>query len=152
MTSSKRNLWPLGIVITLVIFAGFIVTIAIYISGKNVDLESKDYYLQSVEYSDIIDMKNAFEGLDEKPSFNTQETGKLTINFPSSYWSKVDSGKVSFYKPDNASLDFESKFNKPMASSFSILTDKRKVGTWKIKFTFSMNNMIFYTEKDVTLH
>jgi hypothetical protein len=149
MTNTKRSLWPYGIIGALLVFAIFIVSVAVYISRKNVDLESKEYYLESVAYDDIIEMKKAFEALDEKPKINTESKGRIVINFPVSYWSKIDSGRLNFFRPDDASLDFESKFNKPLASSLSLLIGEKRSGAWKMKFQFHMEGKSYFTEEEL---
>ncbi len=151
MTKTKKSLWPYAIIGVLVIFATFIVSIAVYISKKNVDLESKEYYAESVAYNDVIDMKNAFEKLLEKPTIAAQEGGKLSITFPLEYWNQVDSGALFFKKPDNASLDFETTFKKPIAPSISLQLGEKQKGSWKVRFQFSMEGTQYLSETDLTL-
>jgi hypothetical protein len=151
MTNTKRSLWPYGIIGALLVFAIFIVSVAVYISKKSVDLESKEYYLESVAYNDIIEMKKAYEALEEQPTISINESNQFSIKFPNEYWSKVDSGTINFFKPDNAEHDFTSKFKKLAASSIAFSLADKKSGQWKVKLVFSMDSVSYFKETEISL-
>ncbi|MFY0674313.1 MAG: FixH family protein [Bacteroidia bacterium] len=151
MTKNKRSLWPFGIIGALLVFAIFIVSVAVYISNKNVDLESKEYYLESVAYNDIIKMKKAYESLAQKPELHLNDQNQLSIKFPNDYWSKIDSGRIDFLKPDNAVYDFTTAFKKPAASSIAFPLKDKKSGVWKVKFMFSIDTVSYFKETEISL-
>ncbi|MBI1185658.1 hypothetical protein GC194_15430 [bacterium] len=152
MSQSKPNLWPLGIVITLVIFAGFIVSIAVYISKKHVDLVSKEYYAESVAYNNVIDMKKAYELLEEKPVINLSgESQQVLISFPSSYLGKVSNLSVEFYKPDNANLDFKLPLELKHGNQLQIDSEKMATGMWNVKLFFNLEDTKYLHEQNLQI-
>lgn len=147
----KKNLWPYGIIVALVVFATFIVSIAVYISGKQVSLTNEDYYSESVEYDKIMDMKRASLNLGQQPQMAYDSTLQvLEVLFPQKQKGNI-TGTIQFFKPDNAELDFSQKIELNNKSKLVINTADLKTGIWQTKLYWSVEQEDYLMESTVNL-
>ena len=148
---NKKSLWPYGIILSLVLFAVFIVSVAVYISGKQVSLTHQDYYVESVEYDEIMAMKRAAQNLSEQPIIAYDSTLKMIeILFPSNQKGNI-TGKIEFFKPDNSNLDFTQKIDLTNRTKLVINTADMKTGIWQTKLYWSVERIDYLLESTVQL-
>ena len=130
----------------------FIVSIAVFLSGKNFDLVSEDYYMQSVNYDQVIDAKRAAAALEEKPEVMVDQKEKdLLISFPNSYANQLEKASIKFFKPDDASQDFEIALENLAGSHFKVSYKDLKTGNWKVSTYWKMNEKQYIVEQNVLL-
>lgn len=147
----KKSLWPLAIVLSLAIFATFIVSVAVYISGKEVNLTRKNYYTESMDYDRIMAMKRASQVLEERPSIGYNSQLKvIEVLFPQGTGATI-SGNIEFIKPDNAELDFEQKIELKDKSKFVINAQDLKTGIWEARLYWSIDSKEYLIESTVNL-
>lgn len=150
--SKNRSPWPLGIVVVLGIFATFIVTIAVFLSKKNFDLVSTDYYSQSVNYNDIMSARGAFDSLAEKPSVLVNDSKQqINFSFPSAYASKVGNLSVQFFKPDDAKQDFEMPIEQLVSKDLNLDYSSMRKGIWNLSLHWEMNGTSYLLEDEIKL-
>ncbi|MCB0737120.1 MAG: FixH family protein [Bacteroidetes bacterium] len=150
-TKKKLHSWPLAIIITLLIFSGFIVTIAIYLSTREYHLVSDNYYENTLSYDEHLANKRAAEKLAEKPnvSFLSQER-KMMIAFPT-YDEKVATGEVYFYRPNNSRLDFKVPLQLNAESKMLVASENLQSGWWTVKINWSMGHGSYFTETEINI-
>lgn len=149
---TKRSPWPTGIVITLLIFATFIVSIAVFLSNKNFDLVSNDYYSESINYNDIMDARKALTSLEEKPSVSINDgMAQVNLNFPSSYASKVGGLTLDFFKPDDANQDFTLPIKKLASNGFDLDYSTMHKGIWNLSMRWEMDGVLYLYEDELKL-
>jgi len=148
----KRSPWPAGIVITLLIFATFIVSIAVFLSNKNFDLVSGDYYSESINYNEIMDARNALTLLEEKPSILVNDgTRQMKLNFPNSYASKVADLTLDFFKPDDAEQDFSIPIKSLASNGFEVDYSTMHKGIWNLSMRWKMEGVLYLYEDELKL-
>ncbi|MDX1904147.1 MAG: FixH family protein [Thermonemataceae bacterium] len=132
------------IVIALVIFIVFILSLGFMMMNANKETPEDNYYEKDLRYEQEIQAQKNAATLSEKVNFKVSENKTLTISFPNEV--KDYQGEVNFIRPDNA------KDDKVLPLSLSEkneqildIQDFRK-GLWKVQVKWKMNNKEFQTQ------
>lgn len=142
--------WGTGIVIALVVMISgmiFLVSIAI---RQDYDLVDNDYYQKSVNYQQHIeDVKNT-AALTEKIKFD-QSADTMKITFPDLGNAQEYSGEIHFYSPVEEKRDETIKLKLNGNFSQSISLKSLKSGRYTVKIDWSVGEVSYYQEEDITL-
>lgn len=101
--------WGTGIVISFVVFIGFIMfLIMMMMTDNNLDHElvTKDYYKKELVYQEEIDAEKNAKLLSENIAITKTSEGLLVVFPKKMTYSKIE-GTISFYRPSNKNLDFD---------------------------------------------
>ena len=141
--------WGTGIVIAITLFAIFIGYFFFRGMQNPSDLVTDDYYNEEVEYQQHIDNRTRAKQLGN--IMLQSEQGKIAIVFPEAFNGQSATGKLHFYKPDNAKID--SQFDLSVDSNNQQLIDVSAFprGLWYIKIEASINNEGYYWEESINL-
>jgi hypothetical protein len=142
--------WGHKIVFAYIGFAGFIGLLAVKAMRQDIDLVSKDYYEQEIQYQDQIGrMKNAGEA-ESQLIFDYVATEKLAkITFPVKHFTTA---KLMFYRPSDAKKDFQMHLKaNGKSSSFNIPLSQLSNGLWKAKILWTDGKKEFYKETDFVI-
>lgn len=153
MSSKKaRSIWPWAIVITLVIFATFMVGVSVYISSDKFQLVSEDYYDETLKYEETIEQKKALEKLNAPPSVQYSFSDKvLSVSFPEEYRKDVKQSELKFYRPDDPAKDFSQTIDVDESGSFSLSTQELKFGNWKMTLKWKLGEQSYFIEQDLRI-
>lgn len=103
----KKINWGTGIVITFVLFIGFILYFVIKASTDTTyeyDLVAEDYYKDELEYQQKIDKLENAKQLSTNIAISTTENG-VNIQFPTDLNPAKIKGTVYLYRPSDRVLD-----------------------------------------------
>jgi hypothetical protein len=159
--------WGTGVVISFILFIGFILFLVLMMTSNAIFLSSKDkkliivvasennniqhelvteeYYKKGTYYQDEIDAEKNAQLLSENIKVKTSSKG-VEIIFPKNLNFENIDGIISFYRPSNKKLDF----NLPIElSSHSLLIPDHKVveGKWGISIVWKYEG-VNYMFKD----
>lgn len=139
--------WGYKIIAAYICFAGFLAFIASKAMRQNIDLVSKDYYQQEIEYQDQIGRIHNAESADASMKFDYLSNEKAAkITFPESHFT---SAKLVFYRADDAKKDFTINLKAiDKSNSFDIPLSKLSKGLWKAKILWTDGKKEFYKEMD----
>ncbi|MFY0604727.1 MAG: FixH family protein [Flavobacteriaceae bacterium] len=143
--------WGTGIVITIILFMGFIMYFVIKMStgdNYNHDLVTEKYYQKELEYQNEIDAsKNA---ADLGTELKIEKTNKgLEITFPPKLDPTKIKGKVSLYRPSNKQLDFEIPIS--LLNKYLLVPDKSLLdGRWDMTVRFTYLDKKYLFKKAIT--
>jgi hypothetical protein len=141
--------WGYKIVFAYISFAGFIGFIAVKAMRQNIDLVSKDYYQQEIQYQDQIGrIKNAaaIEHLDF--DYSAQQK-KVKITFPASHFTAA---KLVFYRPSDAQKDIQINLKADgKTPTFEVPVSKLSTGFWKAKILWTDGKKEYYQETDFVI-
>lgn len=141
--------WGTGIVIAFVIFAALLTVAMVLGSRQRVDLVTPDYYERELKFQEQIDFReNARQIGDLLISASAKE---LTIEFPSTIDFEHVSGKVRFYKPDNANFDFEEELKLNEDNVLVINREKRIGGLWTVMVLAEQDGTSYYWEEKISM-
>jgi len=94
--------WGKSIVLVFIAFAIFIGVLVTVCVRQNINLVSKDYYLQELNYQQEIDQLTNAARLTEKPLVRTRGD-ELEVIFGS--FNRIDSGELNLTRPSDARYD-----------------------------------------------
>lgn len=140
--------WGKWIVVSFVLFAGFIATLVTVCMRQDISLVSKDYYKDELAYQQQITRVNNASQLDEKPVI--QKTGDvLEVDF--SGFSKMESGELKLFRPSDARKDkiFNLKPAGEMKQSFSVGALEK--GMYRARMQWTMNGKEFFIETIINI-
>lgn len=136
--------WNWGTKIFLVygLFVVFMLGMVYLCTQQHYDLVTPDYYAQELKYQEVIDGKNNLQALGKKVEIS-QTANLVTVQLPTN----ITEGKaeVKFYRPDDASLDF----NLPIAEGNVLMVPlaKFKTGVYKVKTIWTNEGKRYYDEQ-----
>ena len=137
--------WGYRIVVAFVLFMTFIISMVVYVSSKGADLVAEDYYMQEVNYQDIIDAKKNSVELKQQLKI-TQDAQKVVVFFPKSVNQNIE-GTIHFYHPQHTNKDVV----KPIALSNQKLQSINKnnlaKGNYTVKLLWKEGGKSYYIEK-----
>lgn len=139
--------WGQAIVVSFVLFAGFICVMIYRMCRQNVDLVRDDYYQTEIAYQQHIDkVANAHKS---KPvAIDYQEAAqKVTLSLPET----LRRGQIHFYRPSDRHQDFNVAIPAIHTSQQTVSTAKLARGFWRIQFTWSDGQRDYYSEQDLYL-
>src|ERR1035437_2710380 len=96
-----------GILVFIIIFMSFILTMVYKCGQLKSELVSEKYYDQEINFQKQIDKTNNASKLKENPSLHYNKvSGRVVIKYPEEIKPTDISGDITFYKPDNQNADF----------------------------------------------
>ncbi len=140
--------WGASIAIVYLLFVLSMILFVIKASRQTNDLVTENYYDDAVHYQDKIDAKNNSERFnsDFKASYSKVEN-RVLISVSNSTGSL--SGKLNFYKPDDAQKDFEVDLKTDTAGRQQVAANKMSKGLWHVKAAWQINGTKYYSESNL---
>jgi len=129
-------------VIGILIFVGFSTT-------QDINLISKDYYPQGIEFQKKIDKIKNTQTLKEKVIVS-QKAGMVEIQFPKDMRSDV-SGSIVFFRPSNSDNDLRSEINLNEDGSQSFESAQLVKGRYAIQIDWKHAGESYYQEEAIYL-
>jgi nitrogen fixation protein FixH len=119
---------------------------------SDVDLVSKDYYQKEIAYQQHMNtVAQTKENGAEIQLTLAEGAGQLLVAFPKFFQDKKVTGKVAFFRPSDAKLDFEMPLNLNEEKQQFIPVGKLKTGLWKVQISSQANGKNYFTEQEITL-
>ncbi len=136
-----------GVKITM-LYTGFVLLIVTLVSlsiSQKVDLVSKDYYEQELQFQNKINLMDRTKLLSEQLSWQVQND-ELVLDFPDQFKGQQTSGKVFFFRPSDAVLDKNFELQTDTLNTKSMSIKKLKSGLYKIQINWEVENIKYYNE------
>jgi len=139
--------WGQAIVLTFILFAGFIGVMVFRMSRQRVDLVRDDYYQTEIAFQQHIDQvtnakKNPAVGI------NYQSDHKqVAFTLPAS----LSKGQILFYRPSDRRQDFNVSIPANHPHQQTVSTAALHKGFWRVQLTWSDGQREYYTEQDLFL-
>jgi hypothetical protein len=139
-----------GIFVFIVLFMVGILILVYKSSQNRVDLVSATYYEQELKYSEQMKKETNSIQLENhlKIGYDKQQH-LITVNYPSSSDFKSLNGTISFYKPDNALLDFSKTISTDAQLMQTIHTIGMAHGYWSVKVNWTSGSTPYYSEQKI---
>lgn len=139
--------WGKGILLTIIAFVGFIMTlVVISVKQDDIHLVTENYYEKEIKYQDQIDRESASARLDREVLVFDAQSKSILLDLPVG-----TKGSLQLFRPSDARLDQELILDITEAGKTSVLLDKLKSGYWKIQLTWTEDGVEFYQEKKINL-
>ncbi|RIV17720.1 nitrogen fixation protein FixH [Fibrisoma montanum] len=140
--------WGKSIVLTFILFAGFIGSLVFLMSRQRVDLVRDDYYQDELNFQRQINRISNTARLSGAASMTYQRAlQQVVFTLPAS----VRQGNVTFYRPADRRLDFTVPIAANAMSRQTVSTAPLAKGYWRVQLTWSDGEQEYYAEKELYL-
>ena len=140
--------WGTGIAIFYGIFVVVLVIAVIRSTGIDNSLVTEDYYQKDLEYQTQIDKQVNARSLSTDLAIRYSDPDRaVRFSFPKDLGSIE--GKILFFRPSNAALDFEADIQTDDNFEQIISTRELLPGLWKVKVDWSAGGRDFYKEETI---
>jgi hypothetical protein len=146
----KMN-WGTSIAVIYLLFVVIIVSIALWLSNKDITLVTDNYYAKELVYQEEIDKINRTNELTEQLEIKVTEENVI-LNFPKLFLHSTIKGNLVFYRPNDESKDFIQEIIVNTSYTQSVSTKNMQKGLWKIKVNWQVNKVEYYNEKLIMLN
>ena len=126
-------------------FVAFMLFLVYRTSQVNIDLVTKNYYAEELQYQNHLDALNRSNQLSEKMNWEVSNN-KITFQLPGELAAKTVSGSVQFYCPANAKNDLTVAFTPDKNGVFETSTAKMESGAYKVKVKWKAGDLDYYNE------
>ena len=144
--------WGTGIVVGMVLYMGFIITLSTKMIGAKVDLVDNNYYELGIEHEQHIAKVKATQALsqpiDVKVNFSTQQ---LELTFPKEFGNQSIKGTVILFRPADKNEDVRKPLKLDSKLQQNISLSKLSDGIWKVKLQWNSAGKDYYYEKEIVI-
>jgi hypothetical protein len=131
-------------------FVAMMVTLVVASSRQKIDLVSKDYYKDEIEYQRVIDAGKNQSELSVPLVIRANES-VVSVEFPSQFRDKIVKGELYFYSPVNDKWDRKISL---IAENNSMSIDRSKLlkTRYTMKINWEVDGKKYYQETAVNLN
>ena len=149
---TTRNLWPLGIILTFVIFISGTACLIVLAATHSTDLVNDNYYEQELRFQTHLDGLNRANQLAQPASVKYDAASKhIAFTLPPQHVNHSTSGSIELYRPSAAGLDRQIEF-KPDASGAQVLdASDLQSGLWKVRVTWTVDGQEFCLDQKINV-
>jgi nitrogen fixation protein FixH len=149
---SSRNFWPLGIILTFVIFISGTVSLVVMACRQRVDLVNANYYDQEIRYQSHIDSQFRAQMLGAKASITYDASLKrIIVSLPEEQTRAGISGQIELYRPSMAGLDHQFALDVKDSHAQSIDASALQPGLWKVRAIWTANNQEYSLDQRIVI-
>jgi hypothetical protein len=139
--------WGKGILLTIIAFVGFILTLVIIsVRQDDIHLVTENYYEKEIKYQDQIDRETSAAGLNREVLVFDSQSKTMVLDLPVGA-----KGNLQLFRPSDARLDQELSLDILEEGKTTVPLVKLKSGYWKVQLTWTENGVDFYQEKKISL-
>ena len=150
--ATTRNLWPLGIILTLVVFFAGTVGLIVMACSQRVDLVSPDYYERELKFQGQIDRVERTHRAPSQASVAYDEAGQcITVSLPADQAGREISGRIELYRPSAAGLDRAVKLAPDGKGMQRLDAAGLAPGLWKVRVSWTVEQQDYFLDEKVVV-
>ena len=150
--ATTRNLWPLGIILTLVVFFAGTVGLVVMACSQRVDLVSPDYYERELKFQGRIDQVERTHRAANQASVAYDTAGKcITVSLPADQAGREISGRIELYRPSASGLDRAVKFAPDVKGVQRLNAAGLAPGLWKVRVSWTFDRQDYFLDEKVVV-
>ena len=153
MRSADKNksftLWPYAIVGAMVLFMSYIAMFVYRAMNQEVDLVSKNYYEQEIQFQDHIDRIGRTVAAGDVAIDYNPAAQNVLLQLPESFKGKRINGKINLFRPSDGKLDQELPLQLGRDLSQLVETAELEKGLWKVRVSFTADTKTYYAEQAI---
>lgn len=142
--------WGFRITILYLSFVALIVTLVVLCYGQKVELVSKDYYKQELQYQDRIDAINNANSATQTISHSV-EGNIITLNASPEFMQSGFKGTINFFRPSDSSKDFNTELKFDADGKQVIAGDQLEKGLYKMQLSWQSGGKNYFKEQVITI-
>jgi len=148
----SHNLWPHAIIAWFVIFAAAMAAWIAVAVRQNMDLVRSDYYEEEVRFQQQLDRLNRTAAISSEVTLDYDASKQeLTLRLPTAHLAPRPVGRVHFYRPSDAALDFQVPLAIDAGGLQRIGTSTLRGGLWKVRMQWSVADHDYFCEQTLVV-
>ena len=153
MTTTDKNksftLWPYAIVVAMVLFMSYIAMFVYKAMNLEVDLVSKNYYEQEIQYQDHMNKVGRTKAAGDVAIKYNEVAQHILLQLPESFKGQAVNGTITLFRPSNDKLDQELPLQLGRDQSQLIEAAALEKGLWKVRVSFTAESEAYYAEQTI---
>ena len=137
--------WGNWIIVSFVLFAAFIGTLVTVCVRQDINLVSKDYYREELQYESQLSRLKNVSLLQSKPVIKVIDRGFIQISFEG--LADIDTGELKLFRPSDPTKDRQYNLAGKSNHTVEFPTDNLSPGMYRAKMQWTMNGKEFYVEE-----
>jgi nitrogen fixation protein FixH len=146
----SRNLWPLGIILTFVVFISGTVGLVVMACTHGTDLVSANYYDQEIKYQSRIDSETRAQELGARAAYDAAAR-HIVVSLPSLSAAKNVTGQIQLYRPSAAGLDKQFKLEPGANGTQTLDATGLQPGLWKIRVSWNIEGRDYFIDQKIVI-
>lgn len=142
--------WGFRITILYLSFVALIVTLVVLCYGQKVELVSKDYYKQELQYQDRIDAINNANSATNTINYSIGSK-EVTLSVSPEFLQGGYKGTVNFFRPSDSSKDFNAELKFDAGGKQIIASNKLEKGLYKMQLSWESGGKNYFKEQVITI-
>jgi nitrogen fixation protein FixH len=147
---TTRNLWPLGIILTFVVFISGTVGLVVMACMHNTELVNSNYYDQEIKYQTRIDSEARAQQAGANVSYD-RAARHIVISLPMQQSAKDVTGQIQLYRPSAAGLDKAFKFEPTVNGIQTLDAGGLQPGLWKIRVSWNVEGRDYFLDQKIII-
>jgi hypothetical protein len=140
--------WGKWIIVSFVLFAGFIATLVTVCMRQDVNLVSKDYYKEELAYQEQIARMNNTNQLEIKPIIR-QSGDFVEVHFE--HFHKIENGSLELFRPSDPRMDKAFALTSTSSNKQSFSTAGLNRGMYRARMQWMMDEKEYYIETVINI-
>ena len=150
--ATTRNLWPLGIVLTLVVFVLGTVSLIVMACSQGTDLVSPDYYEKELRFQGQIDRVERTRNAASQASVAYDAAGKcITVSLPTDQLRRGVTGHIELYRPSTAGMDRAIDLQPDPNGVQRLDAADLAPGLWKVRVSWTTGGQEYFLDQKVVV-
>jgi hypothetical protein len=150
--ATNRNLWPLGIILTLAVFFTGTVGLVVMACSQRVDLVSPDYYERELKFQSRIDQVERTRHAASHPAVAYDAAGKcITVFLPADQAGQGITGRIELYRPSAAGLDRTIDLAPDAQGVQRLDAASLAPGLWKVRVSWTVDHQDYFLDEKVVV-
>ena len=137
--------WGKAIILTFVLFAGFIGTMVFLMTRQQIDLVTENYYQDEIAFQQQIDRVNNARRNPSATMTYQPDTQQVVLVLPTT----LQKGEITFYRPSDRRQDFRVKIPAEHSTRQVIPTHTLAKGNWRVQFTWTDGRLEYFKEAQI---
>ena len=144
---SKKLNWGYGIAGVYIFFAFATIAFVIFSRFHKMDLVTKDYYEEELNYQHQIDRNERTRALSQSMEWDYNAVAKMVIlKFPADISAKGISGSIMFFRPSDAAQDLVAPIKLSNEGHQIVDASSLPKGLYRLKVFWNTEEEEFYSE------
>ena len=149
---TSRNLWPLGIIVTFVLFFAGTVGLIVMACSQKTDLVSADYYEQELRFQGRIDrVERTRHAASQAVVAYDAASRCITVSLPPEQARLEVWGSVELYRPSAAGMDRAVRLQPDTNGVQRLDATGMAPGLWRVRVTWTAEKQNYYLDQKVVV-
>ncbi len=151
-TTDRRSPWPYAIIGWFVLFISGLAAWTVVAVRHDPDLVRTDYYEEEIRFQKQIERVSRTAPVKGQVSIVHEAAARaVAIRLPTAHATPTVAGRIKFYRPSDARLDFERPLALDGGALQRVSTEGLPTGLWKVQVYWTADGADYYYDQALVL-